>query len=69
MKLKNSDIDSFIKAHMSVPENNTMVELPLPAFAEPTVAFSRGDDALYEFYREHIDREFYRTPAMWLEAS
>ncbi len=68
MKITNSDIVGFVKAYMSVPENNTMVELPLPAFAEPTVVFSRGADPLYEFYREHIDRDFYRTPDMWLKA-
>ncbi len=67
MKITNLDIDNFIRSYMAVPENNNMKDLPLPAFAEPLVAFSRGSDPLYEFYREHIDREFYRTPAMWLE--
>ncbi len=53
---------------MSLPENNNMKELPGFAFAEPLVGFSRGSDALYDFYKKHIDPDFYRTPAEWLES-
>lgn len=68
MKINNNYIENFIKSHMAVLENNNMKELPGFAFAEPLVGFSRGDDELYDFYKEHIDRDFYRTPAEWLEA-
>jgi len=66
MKITKDYIDSWIKTHMSVPENNNMKELPGFAFAEPLVGFSCGADELYEFYKDHIDPEFYRTPAEWL---
>ncbi len=69
MKITNSYIDSWIKSYMSHPENNNMKDLPGFSFAEPLVGFSRGNDALYDFYKEHIDRDFYRTPAEWLEAA
>lgn len=68
MKIDNAYIENYIKTHMSSPENNNMKELPGFAFDEPIVGFSRGDDALYDFYKEHIDPEFYRTPSEWLES-
>lgn len=69
MKINNAYIEDFIKSYMSLPENNNMKELPGFAFGDPIVGFSRGDDALYDFYKEHIDRDFYRTPDEWLEAA
>lgn len=68
MKIDNAYIENYIKTHMSLPENNNMKELPGFAFDEPIVGFSRGDDSLYDFYKEHIDTEFYRTPSEWLES-
>lgn len=67
--INNNYIEDFIKSHMAKLENNNQKELPGFAFSEPLVGFSRGDDALYGFYKEHIDSSFYRTPAEWLEAS
>ena len=32
-----------------------------PAWSEPLVGFSRGDDPLYEAYKEHVG-EFHWTP-------
>lgn len=69
MKITNSYVESYIKNHMSLIENNNLKELPGFAFAEPIVGFSKGSDALYSFYKEHIDADFYRTPAEWLESA
>lgn len=69
MKITNSYIEIFIKSHMSLIENNNLKELPGFAFAEPIVGFSKGSDALYDFYKEHIAPDFYRTPAEWLESA
>jgi epoxyqueuosine reductase QueG len=69
MKINNDYIKDFIKSYMSLSENNNMKELPGFAFDEPIVGFSRGGDELYDFYKEHIDRDFYRTPAEWLESA
>lgn len=66
MEITNAYIDSWIKSRMAILENNNMKELPGSAFAEPLVGFSRGDDELYDFYKDHIDPDFYRTPAEWL---
>lgn len=68
MKLNNAYFDQWIKNHMSKLENNNMKELPGFAFGEPLVGFSRGDDPLYAFYKNHIDPDFYRLPCEWLEA-
>ncbi len=68
MKITNSYIEDWVRAYMSLPENNNMKELPGFAFGEPIVGFSRGSDALYDFYKSHIDPDFYRTPAEWLGA-
>ncbi len=68
MKITNAYIENFIKSHMAVIENNNLKELPGFAFAEPIVCFSKGSDELYDFYKEHIDPNFYRTPAEWLES-
>lgn len=69
MKITNSYVESYIKNHMSLIENNNLKELPGFAFAEPIVGFSKGSDALYGFYKDHIDKDFYRTPAEWLESA
>lgn len=44
-------IENYIKSYMAIPENNNMKELAGVAFGEPIVGFSRGSDALYDFYR------------------
>lgn len=67
MEINNAYIENFIKSYMALPENNNMKEMPGFAFAEPIVGFSKGSDALYDFYKEHIDPDFYRTPEEWLE--
>ena len=54
---------------MTLEENNNLKELPGFAFAEPIVGFSKGSDELYDFYKDHIDPDFYRTPAEWLESA
>ncbi len=69
MEINNNYIENFIKSHMALIENNNLKELPGFAFAEPIVGFSKGSDALYDFYKEHIDPDFYRTPAEWLESA
>ncbi len=69
MKVNNTYIENYIKSRMVLLENNNMRELPGFAFSEPIVGFSRGDDALYDFYKDHIDPDFYRTPAEWLESA
>ena len=66
MELQNAYIESWIKERMSKIEYNNMKELPGFAFDIPSVAFSRGDDSLYAFYKDHIDPDFYRLPAQWL---
>lgn len=69
MEINNNYIENFIKSHMAILENNNLKELPGFAFAEPIVGFSKGSDALYDFYKDHIDPDFYRTPAEWLESA
>lgn len=69
MKINNSYIENYIKNHMSLIENNNMKELPGFAFAEPLIGFSKGSDALYDFYKVHIDPNFYRTPSEWLKSA
>lgn len=69
MEINNAYIENYIKSHMALPENNNMKELPGLAFGEPIVGFSKGSDELYDFYKEHIDHDFYRTPAEWLESA
>ncbi len=59
-------IEAFIKTYME-SDKNTMQLIDKPAFGEPVVGFSHGDDELYTFYKEHIDPEFYRLPTQWLE--
>ena len=68
MELNNTYFDQWIKNYMSKLENNNMRELPGFAFAQPLVGFSRGDDPLFAFYKNHIDPVFYRLPTEWLEA-
>ena len=67
MNFTNEFVEKWIRDYMAVPEHNTMVRLPLPAFDTPIVGFSSAADALYPFYKEHIDPNFYRLPTEWLE--
>ena len=53
---------------MLLTEKNTLKELPGPAFDLPSAGFSRADDPLYAFYKQHIDPNFYRLPEEWLES-
>ena len=66
--MMNETLTQWIIDYMSKPEHNNMKECPGFAFAEPLVGFSRGDDPLYAFYKNHIDPDFYRLPHEWLEA-
>lgn len=67
--IDNEYLTDLILDYMSKTENNNLKECPGFAFAEPIVGFSRGDDELYAFYKNHIDPDFYRTPAEWLESA
>jgi len=69
MNITNTYIENWIKNYMSLEDNNNLKELPGFAYAEPIVGFSNGSDSLYDFYKDHIDPEFYRTPAEWLESA
>ena len=69
MNITNTYIENWIKNYMTLEENNNLKELPGFAFAEPIVGFSKGSDELYDFYKDHIDPDFYRTPAEWLESA
>ena len=55
MELNNQFITKWIEEYMACPQNNSMNLLPGAAFDTPLVGFSRGDDPLYAFYKEHID--------------
>lgn len=68
MELNNAYIENWIKERMSHLEYNNLKVLPGFAFDTPSVAFSRGDDPMYAFYKDHIDPDFYRLPAEWLKA-
>ena len=68
MELNNAYIENWIKEHMSHIEYNNLKLLPGFAFEIPSVGFSRGDDPLYVFYKDHIDHDFYRLPSEWLKA-
>ena len=68
MELNNAYIEKWITDRMSKIEFNNLKELPGFAFDTPSVAFSRGDDPLYAFYKDHIDPNFYRLPSEWLKA-
>jgi epoxyqueuosine reductase len=59
-------IKAFISEFMK-SDKNTMELIDKPAFSEPAVGFSHGDDELYTFYKQHIDPEFYKLPSQWLE--
>lgn len=67
MEITNEFITQWIESYMAQPEHNSMKLLPGAAFDAPLVGFSRGDDPLYAFYKEHIDPTFYRLPHEWLE--
>ena len=66
--LTNESVTAWITDRMSRYEYNNLKELEGFAFDAPLVGFSRGDDPLYAFYKEHIDPHFYRLPQEWLEA-
>lgn len=59
-------IQAFIMDYMK-SDKNTLRLIDKSAFGEPTVGFSHGDDALYAFYKQHIDPQFYKLPTQWLE--
>ena len=67
MELNNAYIENWIKERMSHIEYNNLKELPGFAFEIPSVGFSRGDDPLYAFYKDHISADFYRLPSEWLK--
>ena len=60
-------IKNFISERMSKIEYNTLKELPLFAFGQPICGFAAADDPLFDFYKEHIDKDFYMLPTEWLE--
>ena len=62
MKLTNAYVESWIQERMSHIEYNNMKELPGFAFDIPSVGFSRGDDPMYAFYKDHIDPGFIACP-------
>ena len=66
MSVSNESITNWITSRMEQYEYNNQKELEGFAFDEPLVGFSRGDDPLYAFYKEHIDPTFYRLPHEWL---
>ena len=68
MELTNAYIESWIQERMSHIEYNNLKLLPGFAFEIPSVGFSRGDDPMYAFYKDHIDHDFYRLPSEWLKA-
>lgn len=68
-ELTNADVRDFLRDYMSVPEHNTLKEMDLPAFDLPEVGFSSAADALYPFYKKHIDENFYRLPTEWLRSA
>ena len=68
MELHNAYIENWITERMSKIEYNNLKLLPGFAFELPSVAFSRGDDPLYAFYKDHIDPNFYRLPSEWLKS-
>lgn len=59
-------IEEFIKGYMK-SDKNTMKLINKPAFGEPAIGISHGDDELYSFYKQHIDPQFYKLPIEWLE--
>lgn len=55
-------ITAFIEAFISDPEkNDSQQEGGEAAFAQPLVGFARGDDPLFEAYKEHVG-PFHLTP-------
>lgn len=69
----NGKITEFIREYMEVPEHNTLRDPAkdpgeyLRAWEEPLVGFSRGDDPLYPFYKNHIDPLNYFLPEEFME--
>lgn len=55
-------IVSFIEDFLADPERNNLEnDKRDPAFAKPLVGFARGDDPLFEAYKEHVG-PFHLTP-------
>jgi epoxyqueuosine reductase QueG len=55
-------VENTIRDFLQSAKNNTLGEnFPEPAWAEPLVGFSRGDDPLYEQFKKDIG-PFYLTP-------
>lgn len=67
--MTNESVVSWIQSRMTKLEYNNMKELPGFAFDIPEVGFSRGDDPLYAFYKDHIDPQLYRLPQDWLKSA
>ncbi len=79
MSLQN-EIITFITEHIRNPANNDLGDIyfektgkRLPAFCAddngfvpPLVGFARATDPMFQFYKEHIDPDFYRLPTEWL---
>jgi epoxyqueuosine reductase QueG len=55
-------VTSLIRDYCAGPENTLQDEANERAWAEPLVGFSRGDDAIYELYKEVVG-SFHWTPA------
>lgn len=68
MQPQNEQVTAFITTYMAQPQHNTMMKLDAPAFGTPLVGFSSAADALYPFYKRHIDEKQYRLPEEWLAA-
>lgn len=68
MEVTNRGIEQFILSYMADPATNTMKAVDKMAFGTPLVGFSHADDPLYDFYKNHIDPEFYRLPTEWLKS-
>ena len=62
-------VEKFIVDYMADPAHNSMREIDEPAFDTPLVGFSSAADALYPFYKQHIDADFYRLPTEWLASA
>lgn len=67
-KISNTDVEKFILDYMADPALNTMKEIEEFAFDAPIVGFSSAMDSYYSFYKNHIDKDFYRLPEEWLKS-
>ena len=67
--LTNTYVENWVCLRMGQISCNNLEPLPGFAFGTPILGFSRGDDPLYAFYKDHIDPDVYRLPAQWLEGT